>query len=227
MIAEIIPEIYDAEGKKVFRPDMRRKSRFRPTFPMGRFLSQPLKIKCSSFEKMRHFLMGCEYVSDEKQFDKKDFWQPPEQFEKTRKGDCDDFALWSWRQLMDMGYPARFVVGTAGRFGEGHAWVTFEKDGKVFLFDPVRCAIGYTMPSLSTRHYKPEYSVACENDKAVYFSHQDTRNQIPVGKFLTLLPHWLLFWSWTWIFIVATLPLGLLSWVVRFARRKLASIGSK
>jgi hypothetical protein len=43
LIGEINPEWYDVEGRKVFRPDSRRKSGFKPTFPAGRYFSQPLK----------------------------------------------------------------------------------------------------------------------------------------------------------------------------------------
>jgi hypothetical protein len=39
---------------------------------------------------------------------------PPEDFEKSRKGDCDDFAMYAWRQLLKMGYNARFVGGRIG-----------------------------------------------------------------------------------------------------------------
>jgi len=132
MIAEIFPQAYDAVGRKVFRPDLRRKG-VHPTFPMGRYVSQPLSVKCASLEDMRKFLCTCSGVSDEEQFGKRDYWQPPENFEQTRKGDCDDFALWTWRQLLDLGYEARFVCGAHGRYGTGHAWVEFMKDGKRFL----------------------------------------------------------------------------------------------
>ena len=91
MIAEIFPQAYDAVGRKVFRPDLRRKG-VHPTFPMGRYVSQPLSVKCASLEDMRKFLCTCSGVSDEEQFGKRDYWQPPENFEQTRKGDCDDFA---------------------------------------------------------------------------------------------------------------------------------------
>jgi hypothetical protein len=133
LIAEIVPEWYDIEGRKVFRPDSRRNSGFQPTFPAGRFISQPLKHWCSDFPGLRRFLVGCKYVSDQEQFGERDYWQPPEQFEENKKGDCEDFALWAWRQLLHLNYPARFALGSAGRYGEGHAWVTFQKDGKAYL----------------------------------------------------------------------------------------------
>lgn len=120
MIAEIIPEAYDAVGKQVSQPFSRRKGPH-PTFPMGRYISQPLSVRCQNIEDVRNFLLGCKYVSDEELFGKRDYWQPPEDFEKQRKGDCEDFALWTWRQLISMGYDARFIGGSAGRYGTGHA----------------------------------------------------------------------------------------------------------
>src|ERR1700721_812810 len=63
MIAEVIPGAYDSEGKKVFRPFDRHKGP-RPTFPLGRSVSQPLANHCHSIEDIREFLMGCTAVSD-------------------------------------------------------------------------------------------------------------------------------------------------------------------
>jgi hypothetical protein len=96
MIAEAIPEAYDANGRQVSRPFERRRG-FHSTFPFGRYVSQPLGIKCNTIGDVRRFLVNCRYVSDEEQFGKKDYWQPPEEFEKRKQGDCEDFALWTWR----------------------------------------------------------------------------------------------------------------------------------
>jgi len=148
MIAEIIPEAYDAAGRQVSQPFVRRKGPH-PTFPMGRYVSQPLTVKCNTMREVRKFLASCEYVSDKELFGKKDYWQPPEEFEKRRKGDCEDFALWTWRQLLSMGYDARFIGGASGRYGEGHAWVEFFQDGSVSWWS-LNCA-GSAMPCLGCR----------------------------------------------------------------------------
>jgi predicted transglutaminase-like cysteine proteinase len=114
VIAEIIPEAYDALGRKVLRPDLRRKG-VHPTFPVGRYVSQPLTVTCESILDIRKFLATCKAVSDKEQFGTEDYWQPPEHFEQTKKGDCDDFSLWNWRQFLALGYDARFVWGRHGR----------------------------------------------------------------------------------------------------------------
>ena len=137
LIGEIIPDYYDADGRKTFRPDLRQRSGFRSTFPPGRFLSQPLKKWCSDSSELRRFLSTCKYVKDKEQFGENDYWQPPDDFEQSRKGDCEDFALWTWRQLIHMNYPSRFVMGTAGGYGEGHPWVTFTRIARIFCWN--RC----------------------------------------------------------------------------------------
>src|SRR5580698_3894534 len=147
MIAEVIPAAYDATGTKVIQPFLRRKGPH-PTFPMGRYVSQPLTVNCKSIRDLRQFLAGCRYVSDRKLFDKEDYWQPPDEFEKRKKGDCEDFAFWTWRQMFDMGFNVRLVFGRHGRYGTGHAWVEYFEDGNCFLVEPLLSRIGHTFPRL-------------------------------------------------------------------------------
>ena len=168
MIAEIIPEAYDAAGRQVSQPFLRRRGPH-PTFPIGRYVSQPLTIQCASMTELRKFLSGCKYVSDKELFGKEDYWQPPEDFEKRKKGDCEDFALWTWRQLLAMGYDARFIGGAAGRYGSGHAWVEYFRDDKWYLLEPQYCRIGEAMPRLSTLRYEPKLSVSWDGKKLRYF----------------------------------------------------------
>jgi hypothetical protein len=102
MIAEVIPAAYDTEGRKVFRPFDRHRG-LRPTFPLGRYVSQPLATHCHSIEEIRQFLTKCTPVSDRELFDKEDYWQPPEDFERRKKGDCEDFSFWTWASLWSWG----------------------------------------------------------------------------------------------------------------------------
>lgn len=199
MIAEILLDSYDIAGRKVFRPDSRHHSGFRATFPIGRFLAQPLTHRCSNFVELRRFLSSCNYVSDQEQFGEKDYWQPPEQFEQTKKGDCEDYALWAWRQLLQMNYRARFVMGAAGRYGEGHAWVTFEKDGKAFLLEPLGWPAGLSLPRLSIIRYKPKFSVALDGDKVSYYEHEEKRFQGSLRQIVSMIFEWLFFWFRFWI----------------------------
>jgi hypothetical protein len=195
MIAEVFPEAYDTEARSTFRPDQRRKRRFPSTFPIGRFVSQPLTVECKNLEDLRNFLRKCRYVSDQEQFGCRDFWMPPEEFERSRKGDCEDFALYAWRQLSSLGYAARFVGGRHGRYGTGHAWVTFEKDGKTFLMEPQACSLGMHMPRLSTLAYKPDVSVEWDGEKAHFYLHEE-RKFIPPARQVPALV-----WEWVYCYL--------------------------
>ena len=209
MIAELISESYDIDGRKVFRPDFRRHSGFKPTFPAGRFLSKELNHWCSDIPEMRRFLSRCNYVSDQEQFAKKDYWQPPEQFENSRRGDCDDFALWAWRQLLHMGYVARFVVGRAGRYGGGHAWVTFENQGKAYLCEPLAAPFGATLPRLSALRYKPRFSMGWDGKTISYYEHDQKNLLTPPRGWLLLTIEWTLYWTWFWVKTYSKLFLAL------------------
>jgi len=205
MIAEIIPEAYDAAGRQVSQPFVRRKGPH-PTFPMGRYVSQPLTVKCNTMREVRKFLASCEYVSDKELFGKKDYWQPPEEFEKRRKGDCEDFALWTWRQLLSMGYDARFIGGASGRYGEGHAWVEFFQDGKCFLVEPQLCRVGDAVPRLSSIRYVPKVSVSWNGNTLRYFSHKRPEHQLRWQMLVPLVAEYVIFWAWVWLRILLRLP---------------------
>lgn len=187
MIAEIFPEAYDALGRKVLRPDWRRRG-LRATAPMGRYVSQPLTVKCESIADIREFLSTCKYIPDEVQFHKRDYWQPPDEFEKTKRGDCDCFALWAWREFLALGFDARFVTGKSGRYGQGHAWVQFAKDGKYFLVEPTMARIAATMPRLSTLRYQPRFSAAWDGNQLSYYSHEARKSMPPLLKVTASVP---------------------------------------
>jgi hypothetical protein len=205
MIAEVIPEIYDAAGRQVSQPFSRRKSPH-PTFPIGRYVSHPLTVTCKTMVDLRRFLIGCQYVSDKELFNKNDYWQPPEEFEKRKKGDCEDFAFWTWRQLLGMGYDARFVCGRCGRYGDGHAWVEYSQNDKWFLLEPLYCRIGGKMPQLSTLRYVPSLSVSWDGKTLKYFSHKKPQSQLRWKTLVPLLLSYLAFWSWFWCFNFVRLP---------------------
>jgi hypothetical protein len=198
VIAEIVPEAYDAVGRQVSEPFSRRKSPH-PTFPIGRYVSQPLTIQCSNISELRKFLARCKYVSDKELFGKEDYWQPPEDFEKRKKGDCEDFALWTWRQLLAMGYDARFIGGSAGRYGSGHAWVEYLSEGKWYLLEPQYSIVGEAMPRLLTLRYEPRFSVSWDGAKLRYFAHRKRKVSINWKQLVPLVSEYLVFWIWFWI----------------------------
>jgi len=176
-------------------------------------------MKCNSLEEVRQFLRTCKAASDEKLFGKREYWQPPEEFERSRKGDCDDFALWTWRQLLSMGYEARFVGGRAGRYGAGHAWVQYFENGKWYLVEPTLRRIGLKLPCLSTLKYKPKLSVAWDGKSLSYYAHREQRSQFPWRQLLPMLCEWVVIWGWFWLRVLVRLPRVPLN-VLRKWRRK-------
>jgi len=197
MVGEIVPEAYDPIGRQLYAPSKKRHRFFAPTFPMSRYVIQPLTVRCRSFKELREFLRTCRYVSDDKQFGMKDYWMPPEEFETCKQGDCEDFALWTWRQVLAMGYKARFVGGSAGRYGASHAWVTFQDGERTFLLEPLLAAAGETMPRLKTLRYQPAVSVEWDGKKLRYFEHEARAYDPPLLTVMVLVPEWIAFWLCT------------------------------
>jgi len=191
VIAEGIPGFYDFDGKRISRPSKKRHPSFEGR-PMGAFLSQPLNLVCRDFDEIRAFLSTCRYVSDWEQFGLKDHWMPPEKFEKTRQGDCDDFALWTWRQLLGLGYDARFVVGRAGRYGAGHAWVSFRVHDRIFIVESL-LARYRKFPRLETLRYRPSISVEAIGSQTKFFEHQKRTVEPPLRIVAPLVFEWLIF----------------------------------
>lgn len=171
MLAKIIDGTIDVEGRRVAEP--RARHGFSPTFPMGSYLTQPLTVRCGSLEEVRRFLVTCRYVSDDK-LHGRDYWTPPEEFEKTRRGDCDCAAVWAWRQMVDLGIPARFVIGWAGEFGGRHAWLHVEIDGEWHVLEPFAAILGMELPRLWALRYRPHLSVRWGGSRLQYFEHAET-----------------------------------------------------
>jgi hypothetical protein len=216
MIAKIFPEAYDTEGRLTFRPDQQRRRRFPSTFPFGRYVSHPLTVSCKSLEELRIFLQKCRYVSDEDQFGSRDYWMPPEEFEKSHKGDCEDFSLYAWRQLINMGYDARFVGGRVGDSPSKHAWVTFVRDGDHFLLEPQARYFGLRFPRLDALRYQPDVSVTWDGDKVHFYFHQPRKFVPPLTQFPLLLCEWVFYHLGSLLYFLYLTPVAL----AKFVRRK-------
>jgi predicted transglutaminase-like cysteine proteinase len=191
VIAEVLPGCYDFEGRRISQPSKKRHPSFQGR-PMGFFLSQPLKHQCRSLDEIRAFLSTCRYVSDQEQFGVLDHWMAPADFEQARRGDCDDFALWTCRQLLGLGYDVRFVVGSSGRYGGGHAWVTFRAQKRQFILEPL-LPRQPKFPRLQTLRYKPAISVEMSGSQVKFYEHDKTRPEPPFRTIAQLIPEWL-FW---------------------------------
>ena len=164
-------------------------------------------------------------MADEEQFGMDDYWQPPEEFEQRRKGDCDDYAMWTWRQLVELGYDARFVLGRCTRYGIGHAWVTFHMNGEYFLLEPQLWFLGERMPELSAVRYEPEFSVAWDSERAHWFKHKHLSFK-PDGRLPMLFVEWLSIWGKFWIRALPRIPLMVFKRLQRFRSARLSNTSS-
>jgi squalene-hopene/tetraprenyl-beta-curcumene cyclase len=105
------------------------------------FFEGQSSVDVKSVEDVCRWLSECRYAHDKTLFNQHDFWQHPRTFETTRKGDCEDHALWAWRKLTELGYEAEFVRGRYfdGRdlHGAAHAAVIFVQNGRRYFPDTV------------------------------------------------------------------------------------------
>jgi hypothetical protein len=99
------------------------------------------RVRVDSIDEIVEWLSTCEYVSDTDQFQQQDVWQQPCAFERRQRGDCEDFALWAWRKLAEIGVDAEFFVGRVvcesdPAKGRQHAWVVYRDERDEVLFEP-------------------------------------------------------------------------------------------
>jgi len=166
-------------------------------------------------EDLRKFLRSCRGVSDKAQFGKDDYWMPPEEFERSRKGDYDDFAMYAWRQLLEMGYQARFVAGRVGDSPIKHAWVVFEKYGKHFLLEPQARFLGLRFPRLDALRYKPDVSVEWDGRRAHFFFHQERTFIPPISQIPVLALEWTYYHLRMSLLFAYFFPVGIAKWGYR------------
>lgn len=124
------------------------------------------RVRVASIDDIVEWLRHCEYVTDIDQFHEEDVWQHPGAFEELRRGDCEDFALWAWRKLSEIGIEAEFFVGRvlsrdAPDIDRQHAWVVYRVDGTDFLFEPAARSSQQAIRQLSDAmdEYVPHFAV--------------------------------------------------------------------
>ena len=135
-------------------------------------------------EDMKIWLDRCTYMADTELFDQRDVWQHPITFERLRRGDCEDYSLWTWRKLVENGFEAEFCSGWAVHPGEefhGHTWVIFQERGESYLFDPVsQCRTSMVQPLEEVADwYVPQVSV-----------DQNLKQFVYGGYYTSLRPGW-------------------------------------
>jgi hypothetical protein len=140
--------------------------------PFDYYFTRESRVEVSTIDEIVAWLLECHYVSDREQFNERDHWQHPVDFEVTRKGDCEDFALWAWRKLVELGHDAEFMVGkwVRGERAGSHAWVLLRHAGETWVFEstgrsPMRVMRRHAE---AAAHYVPFASVDKALKKKVY-----------------------------------------------------------
>lgn len=117
----------------------------------GLYLEGPSRVPTKTLADLCAWLRECEAIDDQTLFQQPDHWQHPASFENLRKGDCEDHALWAWRQLNQLEVPALFVAGLWGDIP--HTWVLFQHNGSEYLLETT-AKTGEMMHSVeAARHF--------------------------------------------------------------------------
>jgi hypothetical protein len=137
------------------------------------YLRRRSRVVARTPEEIAGWLLACRYADDPVFLGEADFWQHPCAFEVVRCGDCEDFALWAWRKLVEASYDAEFVVGVRRRvdgISGRHAWVTYRDPAGEFVFDGVeRTSETMIRPvSLARGEYEPQVGVGPDGQRFVY-----------------------------------------------------------
>ena len=146
-------------------------------------------VPVASIDDIVKWLTSCEYVTDLELFHQRDVWLHPGAFERLRRGDCGDFALWAWRKSAEIGIDAELCVGRVicddrPEIDRQHAWVVYRVNGTAFLFEPaartpsrmirpLAAAMGEYVPHFAVNHrFDTSAFVGCAFD-----SHRGSRSR--------------------------------------------------
>jgi len=139
----------------------------------GSYLEGESKVYVRSPTEVAMWLLQCQYASDVDLHGEEDAWLHPATLEFVRCGDCEDFALWAWRKLVELGLDADFVIGNR-RLSDGavqrHAWVVYRSNDGEFLFDAVERSLERILRPLDQvrADYEPQVGVTPVAARYVY-----------------------------------------------------------
>ena len=130
-------------------------------------------VDVNSVDDILEWLLGCRYETDASLFHETDFWQHPRTFEQFRRGDCEDFALWAWRKLVELGLDASLIIGRRvppGVENSRHAWIQFRDGETEYLFEPVARDRDRALRPLGDvrSEYIPEFGVARDRRRFLF-----------------------------------------------------------
>jgi predicted transglutaminase-like cysteine proteinase len=122
-------------------------------------INHPLNYYAETFNDIDKWINFGTYVSDQRLYGEADKWISPSKFENIRQGDCEDFALWVWVQLIKMKVNARFVLGGLFTNEIDHAWVSIYTRNDVKVFECTPNTHNIQISSKNTPEYLPIYSI--------------------------------------------------------------------
>lgn len=103
------------------------------------YLTGESQVQVTSLDEVCRWLLVCRYAPDQGLAHCEDHWQHPLEFERSRWGDCEDHALWGWRQLKNLGLPVEFVVGLLkpgpNEQLANHAWLHVHDGQRMLLVE--------------------------------------------------------------------------------------------
>jgi len=143
--------------------------------PFAKYFEGPSSVPVRSIDDIVAWLQTCEYITDVELFHKPDVWQHPGTFETLRRGDCEDFALWAWRKLAEIGIDAELFVGRVicddgAELNRQHAWIVYRVGGTDFLFEPADRTLSRMIRPLADAmgDYVPHFAVNHRFDTAAF-----------------------------------------------------------
>ncbi len=145
------------------------------------------EIAVANLEGILDWLAQCQYETDASLFRESDYWQHPHTFEQLRRGDCEDFALWAWRKLVELGIDADLVIGRRvppGAENSRHAWIQFRDGSDEFLFEPVFRDRALAVRRVSTVRaaYIPEFGVDRDRKRFLFAGYAYFLQNRHLGK---------------------------------------------
>jgi len=95
----------------------------------------PMLEKIDSPKELSKFMSkNFKFVEDADNFGKIDYWQSPEEMLANKKGDCEDFALFTHAVLTELGYESQ-VVSIYGKNGYAHTIAVYEDEKGYRVFN--------------------------------------------------------------------------------------------
>jgi len=116
------------------------------------------KDKWDQILSVNRFMNSRRYITDPRNWGKKDYWATPIEFMK-RFGDCEDYSISKYASLKQLGFTddeMRLAAVKDLNLKVGHAILIVWHGGKTWLLDN---QIKRVVETETVRHYKPVFSI--------------------------------------------------------------------